>query len=257
MILRVQSMKKCCDFCNKECATIKKCGKCKVATYCGRSCQAAGWKQGHSHFCKIWWDKTFPLYKLPFGYKMRALDYFGEKDFDMAMDKNAKLCFEELIRCNIKTVNAMIFCTESLGKVYLNIGIVFRQNDGERHEISIVNMCLVDEGQEAIDNINRGTGTIGNAAKLAVLDGLQRFLFQLRYAGDEIEDSIELRTLTYGRGLMKVCEDKHFQTTVNKFSDDSCDSDQAPIIWLPDMEYAVENLASSVTNASLNAFHGY
>ena len=40
----------CCSYCGKQCATLKRCSRCKKASYCGAECQNAAWK-GHKKKC--------------------------------------------------------------------------------------------------------------------------------------------------------------------------------------------------------------
>ena len=41
-----------CEFCGKQSASIKRCGRCKVKGYCSSSCQAKDWSQ-HKSECEV------------------------------------------------------------------------------------------------------------------------------------------------------------------------------------------------------------
>ncbi|KAJ3554561.1 hypothetical protein NM688_g3041 [Phlebia brevispora] len=45
-------MKATCYWCNKEIiGTVKRCSRCRLTTYCSKSCQASSWKAGHRTNC--------------------------------------------------------------------------------------------------------------------------------------------------------------------------------------------------------------
>eukprot|EP00928_Gymnodinium_smaydae_P005891 TRINITY_DN12040_c0_g1_i1.p2 TRINITY_DN12040_c0_g1~~TRINITY_DN12040_c0_g1_i1.p2 ORF type:complete len:195 (-),score=45.26 TRINITY_DN12040_c0_g1_i1:361-945(-) len=41
-----------CDNCGKTGVELQRCGRCRGAAYCGRSCQAQDWRKGHRYLCR-------------------------------------------------------------------------------------------------------------------------------------------------------------------------------------------------------------
>eukprot|EP00057_Strongylocentrotus_purpuratus_P015557 XP_011670031.1 PREDICTED: histone-lysine N-methyltransferase SMYD3-like isoform X2 [Strongylocentrotus purpuratus] len=41
-----------CDFCLKQCSTLKKCSRCNYVSYCNKSCQIGDWARCHKQECK-------------------------------------------------------------------------------------------------------------------------------------------------------------------------------------------------------------
>jgi hypothetical protein len=41
----------CCDRCGAAAEQLMRCGRCRQRRFCGKKCQVADWKEGHSHVC--------------------------------------------------------------------------------------------------------------------------------------------------------------------------------------------------------------
>ncbi|XP_030853823.1 histone-lysine N-methyltransferase SMYD3-like [Strongylocentrotus purpuratus] len=64
-----------CDFCLKQCSTLKKCTRCNYVSYCNKSCQQEDWARCHKQDCKT----LKRLHPMPYPYLVQLHYHIFQK----------------------------------------------------------------------------------------------------------------------------------------------------------------------------------
>lgn len=118
---------------------------------------------------------------------------------------------------------------EMLGHIRLVVGAQFLDGDSlEKINVNHVLVHMVDksENPDHVKNLYEGSGTLPEASKTNVILGLTDLAEMAR------EHRALITSITFGRGIMYIAEDKGFQKVIEAAAGRN-------ILWIPDMRYAV------------------
>jgi hypothetical protein len=163
---------------------------------------------------------------------LKSIDLIDEDMFMMAMRTRSSLFLREIQKHGEEGGIKVSFQTsviKLLGKVRLVAACSYVSKDFTRVSLNHVLLENVDEGAQAEQRLypsSGGAGSISEEAEEKVLDHWVSFMGLL------IESGMRVVSITYGRGLMAVCEKKSFQEKLEAVGD-------GMIMWIPDVRYSL------------------
>jgi hypothetical protein len=228
-----------CFCCNKPDPPMG-CSRCKVARYCNQDCQKTDWSvKGedagyHKQLCGVYCENRAEEngMKGAIPICLKSIDLIDEDMFMMAMRTRSSLFLREIQKHGEEGGIKVSFQTsviKLLGKVRLVAACSYVSKDFTRVSLNHVLLENVDEGAQAEQRLypsSGGAGSISEEAEEKVLDHWVSFMGLL------IESGMRVVSITYGRGLMAICEKKSFQEKLEAVGD-------GMIMWIPDVRYSL------------------
>lgn len=153
-------------------------------------------------------------------------------------------------RPSIALVAGVIYDME---KARLSVAATFHEKGSNAFNPKIITVNhvifeVVDEGGEGVRrrlHPSFGSGDIPEVARACVFDGFLDFILMANRHG------VAVQSITFGRGLMWMKEDEFQKGGSKKKIEEANDKDGNRIIWMPDMEYSMEDMQGNVMRAMM------
>ena len=235
---------------------------CRITMYCSKECQKMDWSRGHKHACKMYIQNTKPDLR-PEGTGQRGPVAIGLYSVGLIDDDilgkamcDYATCFlkeaKKVIKPNwsgqpkLSLVASVIYDME---KVRLVCAATFCHK--ETNKIVTVNHVqfeVVGEGDDGdvrrrLHPSHGGAGDIPDDIRANVITELYVFICQVNDHG------ISVQSITFGRGLMWLKDDKFQKGDKAKLMEEG--NDENKIMWIPDTGYLIEESFSAMTGMGL------
>mmetsp|Transcript_76913 Transcript_76913/g.223333 ORF Transcript_76913/g.223333 Transcript_76913/m.223333 type:complete len:253 (-) Transcript_76913:37-795(-) len=211
----------------KDAKNLKKCTKCGIARYCSKECQVQDWKTNHreqcNNFCENRADGGFC-----FAECLRGSHFLDERTFQTSMQGRQQAFFQALQTQEQRpNFNLIVTCFEGHDEqVVLAVTVNFIDDDWEMRKIDHLVFEGVDQGQNAVRDINRGTGEISSETLQRVCDRVGNLCREMNQHG-------QVSSILLGRAIFKHLD--NFKAHVEQVLGHN-------VHVTPDMAYAMRDM---------------
>ena len=210
------------------------CSRCSVARYCNRECQKLDWKAKHKEVCAMYCqnrDGGFCVPECLFGSDIISADMFDKAMVNRreAFLKTTKMEESDRFFLTVAVIAA-------IGNV-LRLVIAVRFADANSVPVDVNHLVyeVVDEGDEAIANISRGSGELSVEALEKVYRHTENFCIDLK-----TDTGGRVWSMTLGRGLVNKGDElqERLMPTIGR------------VMMMPSMDYVM----SDMMDAAMSGF---